>query len=433
VTAQAVTDRAQRRERFAWALYDFANSGYTTVVLTTVFNAYFVVVVAAGAGLAPGTGTFLWTLAIVIGNAIIIVSAPVIGAIADARAAKKQFLLVSSVGCIVATALLATVGPGDVMIGMLLVVVSLICFDTGENLIAAFLPELVPQEQMGRMSGYGWGLGYLGGLVTLALCLGYIGWAQAHGHGETEFVPVTLLITAAVFALASAPTFLFVRERATPHPLPAGISYLRAAVSRVFGTIAQAHAHRDLFRFLVSLVAFQAGVNTVIVMTAIYARAEFGLENRDLVMLVMVVNIAAAAGSLAAGFLQDRIGSVRTLVITLIVWLIALALVLFARDIAHLWIAANVIGFAMGGSQSSGRALVGLLTPAARTAEFFGLWGLANRVASIIGPLTYGLISLVAAANHHAAIGFTMVYFVVGLLLLLRVDETRGIAAADAA
>jgi len=433
VTAQAVADRAQRRERFAWALYDFANSGYTTVVLTTVFNAYFVAVVAAGAGLAPGTGTFLWSLAIVIGNAIVVVSAPVIGAIADGRAAKRQFLLVSSAGCIAATALLATIGPGDVVAAMLLVVVSLICFNTGENLIAAFLPELVPQEQMGRMSGYGWGLGYLGGLVTLALCLGYIGWAQAHGHGETEFVPVTLLITAAVFAFTSSPTFLFVRERAMPHPPPAGISYLRAAVSRVVGTISQAHAHRDLFRFLASLVAFQAGVNTVIVMTAIYARAEFGLENRDLVVLVMVVNVAAAAGSLAAGFLQDRIGSVRTLVIMLIVWIVALLFVLLARNIAHIWIAANVIGFAMGGSQSSGRALVGLLTPAARSAEFFGLWGLANHVASIVGPLTYGLISLVAAGNHHAAIAFTMVYFVVGLILLLRVDETRGIAAAEAA
>jgi MFS transporter, UMF1 family len=425
-------DRAGRRERLSWAMYDFANSGYTTVVLTTVFNAYFVAVIASGGGFAPGTGTFLWTLAIGIANVIVIVSAPVIGAIADGRAAKKRFLLVTSVGCVVTTALLASAGPGDVALAMVLVAISLVCFDTGENLIAAFLPELVPDDEMGRMSGYGWGLGYLGGLITLALCLGYIGWAQGRGQTEADFVPATLLITAAVFALAAVPTFLFLRERATPHPPPAGISYLRAGLGRVFGTIAHAHAHRDLFRFLVALVVFQSGVNTVVVLTAVYARAEFGLDSRDLVLLVMVVNLAAAAGSLAVGFAQDRFGSVRSLAVTLIVWIVGLVLVLRAQDMVHVWIAAHVMGFAMGGSQSCGRALVGLFTPAARTAEFFGLWGLANRVATIIGPVTYGLVNLGTGGNQHAAMFSTIAFFAAGLLLLLRVDETRGVAAARA-
>ena len=430
MTGAPADERSGRRERFAWAMYDFANSGYTTVVLTTVFNAYFVAVVATGGGFAAGTGTFLWTLAIGVANAIVIVTAPVVGAIADGRAAKKPFLLACSIACVATTALLATVGPGDVAQAMVLVAVSLVCFDTGENLVAAFLPELVPQQQMGRMSGYGWGLGYLGGLFTLALCLGYISSAQAHGRHETEFVPVTLLITAAVFALAALPTFLFLRERAIPNPPPANTSYLRAGLRRVFDTIAHARAHRDLFRFLAALVAFQAGVNTVIVLTAVYVHAEFGLDSRDLVLLVMVVNLAAAAGSLVAGFVQDRFGSVRTLAIMLVIWIAALLLALFANDVLHVWIAAHIIGFAMGGSQSSGRALVGLFTPPARTAEFFGLWGLANRVASIVGPLTYGVIGLATGGNHRVAIGSTIGFFVAGLALLLRVNEARGIAAA---
>jgi UMF1 family MFS transporter len=411
-------------------MYDFASSGYTTVVLTTVFNAYFVAVVAAGGGLATGTGTFLWTLTIGIGNAIVIVSAPVIGAIADGRAAKKRFLLVSSVGCVSTTALLATTGPGDVAIAMLLVAASLVCFSTGENLVAAFLPELVSREHMGRMSGYGWALGYLGGLITLALCLGYIRVA-ARGEGEAEFVPVTLLITAAVYGLASLPTFAFLHERATRRPRPVGISYLRMGLERVFRTIAHARAHRDLFRFLLALVMFQAGVNTVIVLTAVYAHAEFGLDSRDLVLLVMVVNLAAAAGSLIAGFLQDRFGFVRTLALMLVVWVLSLVLVLLADDVIHIRIAAHVMGLAMGGSQSGGRALVGLFTPAEHTAEFFGLWGLASHVASIIGPLTYGLVTLVS--NQHAAIWSTIFFFLLGLALLARVDEMRGIAAARTA
>ena len=209
--------KAGRKELLAWALYDFANSGYTTVVQTTIFSAYFVGVVAGAAqGVTPGLSTLLWSLAIGIANFIVMFSGPLIGAIADHRACKKLFLLISSVGCIASTALLALVGPGDIGLGMVLVTLSAIMFASGENLIAAFLPEIVPEENMGRMSGYGWSLGYFGGLLTLGICLAYITWAKQHGLSETHFVPVTLLITAAIFALTAAPTFLWLHERAIP-------------------------------------------------------------------------------------------------------------------------------------------------------------------------------------------------------------------------
>jgi len=432
VSHTPVAGSAGRLECLSWAMYDFANSGYTTVVLTTVFNAYFVGVVAGGDGLAPGAGTFLWTLAICIGNTIVVLTAPVIGAIADGLAAKKRFLILSSAVCVLATASLATVGAGEVVIGIVLVAVSLIAFATGENLIAAFLPELVPDERMGRMSGYGWGLGYLGGLTTLALCLGYISWAEGRGAGEAQFVPVTLIITALVFALAALPTLLLLRERAVPRPIAAGQSYLRIGFTRVRDTIRQAHAYRDLFRFLLALIVFQAGVNTVVVVTAVYARAEFGLDSRDLVLMVMIVNLAAAAGSFVTGLVQDRLGAVRTLSGVLVIWILALVLVLFADDVVEVWIAAHVVGFAMGGSQSGGRALVGLFTPVTRTAEFFGLWGLASHVASILGPLTYGLVVLAADGDQQTAIWSTMAFFLGGLVLLQRVDADRGIAAARA-
>jgi UMF1 family MFS transporter len=409
-------------------MYDFANSGYATVVLTTVFNAYFVGVVAAGGGFETGSATFLWTLAIGIANAIVLATAPLIGAIADQRAAKKRWLLASSALCAGSTALLASVGPGDVALGIALVVFSLVGFETGENLVAAFLPELVGEKEIGRMSGYGWGLGYFGGLVTLALCLGYIRHAQARGQTEPEFVPGTLLITAAVFAVAALPTFLFLRERALPQS--GREPRLRAALARVARTLRHAREFRDLFRFLVALVVFQAGVNTVVVLTAVYARAEFALGSSDLVGLVMQVNLAAAAGSFLAGFLQDRAGAVRTLSGVLVVWIAALALATAARTTAEFRVAAHVIGAAMGASQSSGRAIVGLFTPAARTAEFFGLWGLANRLASIIGPLGFGAITLVAGGRQRVALAATIGFFALGLALLARVDERRGIAAA---
>ncbi len=426
-TSPAGVPPSSRRERLAWALYDFANSGYTTVVLTTVFSAYFVAVVAGGPGGFPsGTATLLWTLAVGSANLCVLVTAPIVGAMADHRAAKKRYLLITTVGCAAATALLALVGPGDVMPGLLLVIVSAIMFASGENLIAAFLPEIVPVRRMGRMSGYGWGLGYLGGLLTLGLCLAYIAWAERQGHAEHQFVPVTLLITAGVFALAATPTFVWLRERATPSPPAGGVSYVRAGVQRVRRTLAEAASLPDLFRFLTALAVYQSGIATVVVLSAVYVREVMGFDTHALVILVMVINVTAAVGALLFGHLQDRLGSVRTLVITLLIWSGAIILVAVADEAVDIWLAGNLIGLAMGASQAGGRALIGQFTPVARTAEFFGLWGMVNRLAAIAGPLSYGLISYWSGGNHRLAILATLLFFIVGLLLLFRVDEQRG-------
>lgn len=424
-------------------MYDFANSGYTTVVLTTIFSAYFVSVVAGGSGgYSSGTATLLWTLAVGSANLFVLLVAPVVGAIADHRAAKKRFLLITTVGCAMATAMLALVGPGDVMLGLVLVVISAIMFSSGENLISAFLPEIVPVRKMGRMSGYGWGLGYFGGLLTLGLCLAYIAWAKQQGQAEHQFVPVTLLITAAVFALAATPTFVCLRERATPNPLTAGISsalapaspsvaaHVRTSIRRLRQTLTEAARLPDLFRFLTALAVYQSGVATVVVLSAVYAREVMGFDSQALVILIMVVNATAAAGALLFGHLQDRLGSVPTLVIILLIWSASIILMAIAENSADVWLAGNMIGLAMGASQAVGRALIGQLTPVERTAEFFGLWGMANRLAAIAGPLSYGLISYWSDGNHRLAILSTLLFFISGLVLLLRVDEQRGKAAA---
>src|SRR5262245_35547602 len=212
MTSSSLAPGVRPREVWAWAFYDFANSGYTTVVITAVFNAYFVAEVA---GRAPWA-TFAWTSALAVSYALIMLTAPVIGAYADARAAKKKLLLVTTVGCVVFTAGLAFVGRGDLALGIFLIILSNFFFGSGENLIAAFLPEIAEGEAMGRVSGWGWSLGYLGGLVALGVCLAYVDHAQAQGAPAADFVPVAMLITAAIFALASLPTFLFLRERAQP-------------------------------------------------------------------------------------------------------------------------------------------------------------------------------------------------------------------------
>ena len=413
-------------EIWAWAMYDFANSGYTTVVLTAIFNAYFV---AAVAGNAPWA-TFAWTATLSLSYALVIVTAPLIGAYADLRACKKELLLVTTAGCVLGTAALALVGPGDLLIAVVCVVISNFFFCTGCDLVAAFLPELARGRNLGKVSGWGWSLGYIGGLLTLGVCLAYISWAQDAGRVADQFVPVAMLITAGFFALASLPTFALLRERAVPQPLASGASLHASAFARLADTLRHAARYPDLRRFLVCIVFYQAGVQTVITLAAIYAEQAMGFNTLDTLILVLVVNITAALGALFLGNVQDRIGHVRTIALTLVGWIVTVLIVWMADTRPLFWLVANLAGLCLGASQSAGRALVGYLSPKARRAEFFGLWGLATNLSSILGPVTYGTVSWISQGNHRLAMLITGVFFVAGLLLLGGVDAHRGRRAA---
>ncbi len=412
------------KEVWAWAMYDFANSGYTTVVITAVFSAYFVSVVAEKAVWA----TFAWTAALSVSYALIMITAPLVGAWADAHAAKKRLLAISTVGCVVGTALLWYAGPGMLSVTLVLIVVSNYFFGSGENLIAAFLPELADSEAMGRVSGWGWSIGYLGGLLSLGLCLAYITWAQAKGLPASQFVPDTMLITAALFAIVSLPTFLWLRERAVPHPQRAGI--MATAWGRVLQTLREAQRYRDLRRFLLCVVFYQAGIQAVIALAAIYAQEAMKFTTQQTIVLILVVNVTAAVGAFAFGYLQDAIGHIRAITLTLFGWIAMVLIAGMAQGVTAFWIAANIAGLCMGASQAAGRAIVGVLAPPARLGEFFGLWGLAVKLASIFGPLSYGLMTWVFGGDHRTAIMVLGVYFAIGLVILRGVDMKRGRAAA---
>ncbi|HJN94156.1 MAG TPA: MFS transporter [Gammaproteobacteria bacterium] len=432
LSAQGAVNPSTRREILAWAFYDFANSGYTTVVLTAIYSAYFVGVVAAQLDQqSPGTGTLLWTVSVGIANFCVLISGPVIGAIADYRASKKSFLLLTTIACVLSTGLLGIAGPGAVLLAMILAVVSAIAFASGENLIAAFLPEIAHSDNMGRVSGYGWSLGYFGGLLTLGICLAYISWAEGQGLGATHYVPMSLLFTAIIFAVTAAPTFLWLNERAISKPLPVGLTYLQAGFAEVRNTLVHTTQLPDLFRFLLCLTLFQAGVATVIVVAAIYAQEVMGFDSQQLIILIMVVNFTAAAGAFVFGFAQDHWGSVPSLAAGLLVWIVAIVLTLLADQERDVWIAANLIGLAMGATQAGGRALIGRLTPEARNAEFFGLWGLATRAAAILGPVSYGITNRLTDGNHQVALLSTLAFFILGLLVLFTVNEERGVQAGQ--
>jgi UMF1 family MFS transporter len=404
-------------------MYDFANSGYTTVVLTAVFNAYFVATVAGNAPWA----TFAWTVALGASYAVVMVAGPLVGAWADAHAAKKRALAATTAACVAGTALLAGAGPGEVAWAVAFIVVSNVAYSLGENLTAAFLPELAQPRSVGKVSGWGWSLGYLGGILTLGLCLAWVLGAPGRGATTEQAVPGTMLITAAAFALASLPTFLLLRERAVPVPREQRQSH---ALVRLARTAREAAAYRDLLAVFACGTFYQAGVATVIALAAIYAQQVMGFGTKDTILLILAVNVTAALGAFGFGYAQDRIGKVRALRITLYAWLAMIATAWLATTPAVFWLAANIAGLAMGSSQSAGRALVSYFSPPERSAEFFGLWGVATRLASILGPVTYGAVTWFTGGNHRLAILATGVFFVIAIGFLAAVDERRGHAAA---
>lgn len=407
-------------------MFDFANSGYTTVVITAIFNAYFVAVIAGNAHWA----SLAWTASLAVSYALVMLTAPGLGAYADAHAAKKKLLAVTTLGCVLATAALAFAGPDLLWLAVALIIVSNFFYASGENLIAAFLPELARGEGLGRLSGWGWGLGYFGGMLTLGLCLAYVAHAQGLGHTAEAFVPVTLLITAGMFLLASLPTFLVLRERGVASG--AGDHRLAGAYRRLWRSIGRAREHRDLGRFLVCIVFYQAGVQAVIALAAVYAQQAMGFDMQQSIVLILVVNVAAALAALAFGHAQDRIGHKRAIAITLSGWLLTVLLAYGATDAARFWLAALVAGLCLGASQSAGRALVGYLSPPAHRAEFFGLWGLAVKLSSILGPLTYGLAVWLTQGDHRLAMLTLAPYFLIGLAILAGIDVARGRRASGA-
>jgi len=433
----------RRRDFWAWASLDFANSGYTTVVLTAVFNAYFVSVVMADNPMA----TLAWTLVLSVSYLLVMISAPWLGAYADARGAKRRLLFWATWACVLATAGLALVGPGDWFLAACLLIVSNLAYASHQDLTAGYLQELSPPSHLGRLSGYGWAWGYWGGLIALAVSLV---WIQVVAPGATpwlaDYFGITLsasgglpaqwlvggamVLVALVFAGVGFPALAVLaghRGYAVAAAVGGDAEVAKAsddwkgAWHRLWAGWSRLSPDLPLRRMLVCVVVYQAGVATVITLAAVYAQQVMGFTMTKTILLVLVVNVTASIGAFLFGKFQDRVGHRNSLVISLLAWILMVTVAALGQTEAMFWLAANLAGLAMGASQSGARAAISALGPADRQAEVFGYWGVAVHLASILGPLAYGLTTAVTQNNHRVAIAVTGLFFVVGLLLLLRV------------
>jgi MFS transporter, UMF1 family len=431
--------RAPKKEIFGWAMFDFANQSYTLLIVTVVFGDLFTRVIV---GDAPDYryGNFLWSLALSTSYFMVVLCAPVAGAIMDYAAAKKRFLFASYVMTVITTAMLYFVAPGYAMLGVLLILFSNFAYSLSDTFLASFLPDLGPAEDLGKISGFGWALGYVGGMASSVFVLLVLGDVSAENFDRIRWVGPW---AAFFFLVAAIPTFLWVRERGRPKTLPVGQTYIGVGIGRVRGTLGRVRAHRDLAVLMVSFLFALSGIMIIVSFSFIYGSQVIGWEEHVRVLMFVVVQISAAVGAISFGLIQDRLGALRTYRITLVMWMAAIALIYFTPAIAVMagrhglaWeaqyvfvVIGTVAGSALGACQSATRTLVGIMAPLHRAAEFFGFWGQTMKLAAIMGVLGIGLLQW--AVGLHASILFCLALFVAALIFTRGVDEARGRAAAE--
>lgn len=404
-------------------MFDFANSSYTTIVVTVAFGPYFKALVAP-----DGRGDALWGAAITVSNLAVVLLSVVAGAVADGAARKKAFLFASYLLCVAGTAGLYFAVPGQAALALCLFVVSNVAFSVGENFMSSFLPELSTPQNIGRISGFAWGLGYVGGLLSLAAIYPLLA-----GGFTAENLPalrLAWLVCALFFLVAGVPTFLLLRERALPTPGLTWTELGAAGLRRVAETAREIRHFSQLARFLVAFFLFQAGLTTMFAFAGIYAIDTVGFEAADLIILFLVLNVAAALGALGFGFIQDRIGVKPTIQITLVLWIAICAAAYFVHTQGQFWGIAMAAGLGIGSLQSAARSMVGLFAPVEKSGEFFGFWGLGGKAAYAVGPLVFGLVSTATGSQRYAILS-TGAFFLLGLLFMIPVDAAAGRRAAE--
>ncbi len=443
--AAQIPDSAQppvkKREIFGWAMYDFANSSYTTVVISVIYSAFFTGhIIPADSELRD---TY-WTIAIVASTLLALILSPFVGAVCDYSGGKKRYLALSTVVCALSTMALFFVGPGDFYLAIVLIMISNAAFMIGESFCGSFLTDLANKKNMAMISGLGWGLGYFGGLMSLVLVMGLI--TATPEENMADFIQqnqIAMIAIGIFFALSAVPTFALVRERSTPAPGFENASFgklMAAGLKEFADSYKLARRYKTLFKFFIAFMIYMAGLEIIIKFVGIYANQELAMTQKELTVVFLVIQVSAALGALAFGFLEARIGPKPTVMATIAWWIIGSLAIFFLPNIAeitgqkpvHIFYAISLIaGGGIGSIQSSSRTVVGLLSPASRSAQMFGFWGTFSRLAIILGLVVFGPMSDMLGRRY--AILSVAAFFAIGGLVLLFVPIEEGIKEAEAA
>lgn len=417
-----------RRAVNAWALYDFASSAFTTLVVTFIYSTYFTRAIAPD----ETTGTSQWSLAVSLTALVVAFVSPFVGAVADRSGYRRLFLLVSTVVCIAGSVLLFFPLPGQVFFALATFIVANIAFELSYVFYNAFLPDIAPPERIGWVSGYGWGLGYAGGLLCLVVALFAFVLPDAPLFGlpkdDGTNVRATNLLVAVWYAVFAVPVFLYVRERRVGTQ-GLGSGALRAAGRQLVQTFHEIRRYRQIFRLLVARLIYNDGLVTIFYFGGIYAQGTFGFSTEDIIVFGIAINVAAGLGAYALGHLDDRLGGKRTILITLVGLFVATVLAVVGQTATTFWVAAILIGLMVGPNQAASRSLLGRFVPAEKETEFFGFFEFSGKATAFMGPALFGWFTSLFQ-SQRAGVATVLAFFVVGALLVLRVDEAEGRAVA---
>lgn len=406
-------------------MYDFANSSYTTVVITYIYSAFFISHIVPQSSHMRDT---YWAIAIIISTLLSVVLSPILGAMSDLSGHKKRYLTWLTAISVIFTAALFFVEPGQVWFGITLLVFSNTAWMLSENFIASFLPELSTPKSIGRISGIGWGVGYIGGLLSLILMIVLIT-ADADINPE-EYInqnQFAMVIVAVFYLLSALPTYIFLKERKVSSNTSSQLSkqqVLQSSLSKVSNMVTLVKQNPLLFRFFIPFTVYSAGIAVVVKFFGIYASEELNISGTFLIMAGAILQIASMLGAIAFGLLQDKSGPSFALKLSLFWWLIGILAIYFLTPIANFFdsdvknmfiVVAFIAGSALGATQSASRAIVGMISKPKDAALSYGLWGVFGKLAIVLG-MVFGPIS--DAVGRHQALLVIMVYFIVGIALL---------------
>jgi MFS transporter, UMF1 family len=421
--------RESKRAVWSWALFDFANSPFATLVVTFVYATYFTQVIAAD----TISGTTLWSRAVTITALIVAVSSPVLGAFADRGGYRKLFVVLAVLVCAAATTALYRVLPGQALLALALFVVANVAFEFAEVFYNAFLPDIAAPERVGRVSGLGWGLGYIGGCLALTVALFALVQTQQPWFGFSteagENIRATNLLVAVWFVLFSLPMFFFVKEdksRVSP-----GGRIVVDTFAQLRGTFTQIRRHRQTVRFLLARLLYNDGLVTVWAFGGIYAAGTFGFTIPEVILFGLVANFTAGIGAVAMGYLDDRIGGKRTIIVSLIGLIVATLIAMVAVSRAWFWVAGILLGIFAGPNQSASRSLMARFVPHEAENEFFGFFAFSGKLTAFIGPFFLGLLTSFSG-SQRAGVSVVVALYLAGLAVLLTVDEREGSRVREA-
>ena len=417
-----------RQNVFVWSLYDFANSAFTTLVVTFIYAAYFTKAIAENEII----GTALWSRAVSLTAIIVAIASPIMGVISDKANLRKTFLVFMTYTSIFGSIMLYFAMPGEVMKALTWFVIANIGFELGGVFYNAYLPEIAPENKIGRVSGYGWSFGYVGGLLCLVIAMvGFVnpeipwfGFSKIAG----ENIRATNILVAVWFGIFSLPMLLKLKSHPPTKNKKSEFNVL-SGINELIHTFREIIKYKQVIKFLLARMIYNDGLVTIFAFGGIYAAGTFGFSFEEIMIFGIVLNVTAGIGAFTFGFLDDKLGGKLTIQITLICLIAAGLMAIFAKSKFIFWISGIMVGIFSGPNQAASRSLMGRFTPRSKENEFYGFFAFSGKMTAFIGPLFLGILTQVFD-SQRAGVSIVVILFVLGLFLLKDINEKDGIATA---